>query len=437
MYVFISYINLLISIHFYFQVNDDGNDKEQDHMYDDMNYLFNSLGEFPTRIAAEDEVRRIGRENHMYFTVVTAHANRIYLGCERSGKYRATTSKNVNVVSRHSSGTKKNECPFQLKLKRNCDNGPWVVRTSENRGRHNHALGKHPSWHTSAAKLSEPELEHIHKLYMTRTKPKSILQEVKLLNKDNVSNIRHVYNAIHKNKNKDRDGLTTMQYFLKLLSDHHYYHNERKEPGNNHVGEVFFAHHHSVDLVRLYPYVILLDATYATNLYNMPLVQVMGLLPTGKNFHVAFACIYHEKEDSYVWIMRELKKFFSAVEYPGVFVTDREQALMNAIDTVFPESGRLLCRRHISECVHKNFVKHSGSRKYERAVRARWKKVVNSQSVDEYEKHVDELLYTWRFLPLFGEYVKKTWCDPHHENFVSYWTRKYLHFGTQTTNRYH
>lgn len=116
-------------------------EEEDDQAYEDQNHLFNYMEEFPTMKAGQDEVIRIGRSTNMFFTIAISKKNRVYIGCERSGKYRGASSMNVDVITRNSSGTKKNECPFQLKMRRTGENGPWIERTSENGGRHNHSLG--------------------------------------------------------------------------------------------------------------------------------------------------------------------------------------------------------------------------------------------------------------------------------------------------------
>ena len=231
------------------------------------------------------------------------------------------------------------------------------------------------------------------------------------------------------------NGLSTMQYFLKLLKDHNYYNWWRLEDGTNHLGEVFFAHPRSVELVRLYPYVLELDATYSTNRYDMPMVEVIGFLPTGKNFHVGFGFIKSEKHDSFFWMMQQVKKLFTSVELPGVFVTDRELALMKAIGDVFDKSTNLLCRRHIAMDVQQKHAKLYGSKEWEYAVKSRWTKIVTAKTEDDYNVYVNELLHAWRYLPRFQKYVNDTWLEPQRQRFVSFWTNKHLHLGATTTNR--
>ena len=43
--------------------------------------------------------------------------------------------------------------------------------------------------------------------------------------------------------------------------------------------------------------------------------------------------------------------FFRVASYPKVVVSDRDIALMNAINVVFPKASNLLCRFHIDKNV--------------------------------------------------------------------------------------
>ena len=171
--------------------------EEDENEHEDHNHLFESMGTFSCRKDVEAEVTRIGRENNMFFTVTSSKKTRVYIGCECSGKYRTTIRDIVDVVPRASSGTKKNGCPFQLKLKNNGE-GQWVVQTSDGRGKHNHALGNQANWHISASKLNEIEQKFVAELYKTHLRPKSILGMMKDKFVGNVSNVRHIYNSIQK-----------------------------------------------------------------------------------------------------------------------------------------------------------------------------------------------------------------------------------------------
>ena len=60
----------------------------------------------------------------------------------------------------------------------------------------------------------------------------------------------------------------------------------------------------------------------------------------------------NEKKESYMWALEQFRQLIDAD--PKVLVTDKEQALINAIEMIFPSSAHLLCRWHI----YKNIQNH-------------------------------------------------------------------------------
>ena len=62
-------------------------------------------------------------------------------------------------------------------------------------------------------------------------------------------------------------------------------------------------------------------------------------------FFVAFCYMKQETEEDYMWALGQLKNILqqSGFSSPGVMVTDREIALMNAIRHCFPTTRGLLC----------------------------------------------------------------------------------------------
>ncbi|CAI9294842.1 unnamed protein product [Lactuca saligna] len=76
---------------------------------------------------------------------------------------------------------------------------------------------------------------------------------------------------------------------------------------------------------------------------------------TNKTFSIAFAFIVNEKEENYNWVLTCLKSTLDKCMHPHIIATDRELALMNACQQVFPGATRLLCRWHITENIRKRW----------------------------------------------------------------------------------
>ncbi|KAL0239519.1 hypothetical protein GEMRC1_009627 [Eukaryota sp. GEM-RC1] len=63
-----------------------------------------------------------------------------------------------------------------------------------------------------------------------------------------------------------------------------------------------------------------------------------------------------ETQQDYTWALQQFRDLSNIV--PGVFVTDRELALMNALNEVYPETKHLLCLWHIKKNIEAKGMKY-------------------------------------------------------------------------------
>jgi hypothetical protein len=68
---------------------------------------------------------------------------------------------------------------------------------------------------------------------------------------------------------------------------------------DNHVSALFCMHKTSVAMLKLNPWVISLDCTYKTSRYRLPLLDIFDFASTGQIFHLGFAFMRDEKQDTY------------------------------------------------------------------------------------------------------------------------------------------
>ena len=66
------------------------------------------------------------------------------------------------------------------------------------------------------------------------------------------------------------------------------------------VTAILFAHSKSLAYLQSYPEVLLLDCTYKTNKYGMPLLDMIGVNATQRSFCIAFAFLSSETEANYI-----------------------------------------------------------------------------------------------------------------------------------------
>jgi transposase-like protein len=122
------------------------------------------------------------------------------------------------------------------------------------------------------------------------------------------------------------------------------------------VSMILFAHPKSLELLQRYPEVLLMDCTYKTNRFRMPLLDILGSTGLGTTFYGAFMFLSSETKEDYKEALKMLSDVLKKrrIKSPGVIVTDRDKGLMKAIKHTFPATQNILCLWHIN----KNILAH-------------------------------------------------------------------------------
>nr|GEV14008.1 hypothetical protein [Tanacetum cinerariifolium] len=203
--------------------------------------------------------------------------------------------------------------------------------------------------------IVEPDDEYrlVKDLTWKNMRPREILLTLKDQNENNLSTLPTIYDAQHKCHKIENAGKTPMQVLMSLLHINRYVY----EPFINLVTNDLqaFVHPTSYERWRAFPHVLIIDATYKTNIYNMPFVQIVGVTSTDKTFCIAFVFISEEKMDNYKWALEHIKLTLNKYMHPHVIVTDRELTLIKACRIVFSQANHLLCRWHI-EFFHPHII---------------------------------------------------------------------------------
>ena len=93
-----------------------------------------------------------------------------------------------------------------------------------------------------------------------------------------------------------------MQHLMKLLERDQYIHWHRLKDVVV-VRDLFWCHPGAVKLCNACHLVFLIDSTYKTNRYKLPLLDTVGVTPTGMTFSVAFAYLEGELMNNIVWTL--------------------------------------------------------------------------------------------------------------------------------------
>ena len=88
------------------------------------------------------------------------------------------------------------------------------------------------------------------------------------------------------------------------------------------------------------------DATYMTNMYDMPFAPFIGINRHCQSFQLGCGFVRDEKTASYVWLFEAFLEGMKG-KAPLNIITDQDGAMRNAIALVFPQATHRNCRWHI------------------------------------------------------------------------------------------
>ncbi|KAI5658601.1 hypothetical protein M9H77_27394 [Catharanthus roseus] len=140
-------------------------------------------------------------------------------------------------------------------------------------------------------------------------------------------------------------GRNTIEEVLCLSAQRGYMVFYRNREESNVLSDIVVAHPTSIAMIGTWSYVLIMDNTYKTNKYNVPLLEAVGMTPTGKNFIVATTFMCNEQATTYRRVLQQIKHLYvtytmstgySSILNDGesiMILTDRESKLMPGLDT--------------------------------------------------------------------------------------------------------
>ncbi|GFZ21224.1 hypothetical protein Acr_29g0003860 [Actinidia rufa] len=386
-----------------------------------------------------DWVRSVGRQNGMV-VVIKRSANlkggklpKCILGCERGGKYEPPRHHSEGQPLQRNTGRKKCDCPFELRgLAIPPDGVMWGLLVKC--GFHNHETAKYLNGHEYPSRLKPVEKQFVVEMAGS-TQPREILNVLKERDSANTTGIQSIYNTIARQKVVQRGGLNPTQHVLDQLISKRYLHAFMTNPATKEITDIVWVHPKSLDLFINFPTVLIIDATYKTNEYRIPLLEVVGITSTMQTYSLMFAYLANEKSDRLTWALGTLKNLMveKGALMPSVLVSDRDLALMKAIETCFPTARHILCIWHINQ----NVVKYCSPILGSEMTRffASWHSLIKSSTPESYQQKWHILVGEFKSYPRATKYLWETWLRPYKERFVDAWLDTCMHLGSNSSQR--
>ncbi|KAI4338354.1 hypothetical protein L6164_016693 [Bauhinia variegata] len=125
-----------------------------------------------------------------------------------------------------------------------------------------------------------------------------LVQENLWLEKQRPHHSSHVYHS---------KLLVTRVYSLfGLCNECKYLYWYRSDERSDIVKYIFWTHHVSMTLLNAFPIVFMMDSTYKTNKYHLPLLEIVDVTSTELNFSMGFSYMEFEHTDNFQWALERL-----------------------------------------------------------------------------------------------------------------------------------
>ena len=278
------------------------------------------------------------RKNHQVY--------KIYLKCDPGGIY---IDKSKPGQRTRDTGTRLTGCPFSITANLQEDK-QWLLEVCNSE--HNHPPID-ASGHSVHRQLKETAQASVANMTAAGIEPRQIRSSLRLETPESLISARDVYNSRAKIRRDALGSRTAVQALLEALLDgsSQWTVAFKLNPSTNQVTHLFFAHAQSIHLMKSFPEVLFLDFTYKTNWFEMPLLVMIGTSYLNTTFYLGFAFLAEEIEENYIWAREQVRNIYNGFSLygPEVVVTDRDIALLNALNNVLPQSPTILYPWHINK----------------------------------------------------------------------------------------
>ncbi|KDO52979.1 hypothetical protein CISIN_1g040570mg [Citrus sinensis] len=204
------------------------------------------------------------------------------------------------------------------------NNDDWALIVKY--GFHNHLATQYLEGHSFAGILNKEKSNLLVDMSKNNVRPKDVLHVLKKRNMHNATTIRAIYNARQKYKVREQVGHSQMQLLMSKLIEQKYIERHKSDVDTNCVKALFLAHPSAIELLQAFPRVLIMDCTYKTNRYDMPLLEIAGVTSIDLTFSVCCVYLKLKWENNYIWALERLKSIMEENMLASVIVTDRELA---------------------------------------------------------------------------------------------------------------
>ena len=108
-----------------------------------------------------------------------------------------------------------------------------------------------------------------------------------------------------------------------------------KRDRNSYISTLFLVDIQSIEYLNQYPNILLLDCTYKTNKFDIPLVDVLRVNNIGRSFLVAFVFLNSKVKDNYLKVVYKLSSLYKEGVFLLIISIDYKLTLIKALNVTF------------------------------------------------------------------------------------------------------
>ena len=231
-------------------------------------------------------LRAFAADNGFAIVVRSSSPRYLLYICDRGRPYDDRRDLTDATRQRHTS-SRMCGCAVKILCRLGLD-GQWTAVSTGANAVHNHGRSVHMTAHPSLRRLLPEVYDQVASLRSSGLTPGGILRALKHERPDSLITLQDVSNAVKRQRRLFMDDRTSAQAMLAELNRPELNAYCQYKEGSDHALTHFFiSTKATIKLLHQYCDVLLLDCTYKTNAYDMPMLEVVGITALGESFTAA------------------------------------------------------------------------------------------------------------------------------------------------------
>ena len=261
--------------------------------------------------------------------------------------------------------TRMTDCPFELRLLRVLDSSSGSssdIRLEIFNSNHNHPPSDDNRQHAQYRRPTAREVATIQSLSRSGVPPRLILNNLIEKDPNTLVTSQDIHNTKVKERKEQLAGRTPIEALIQQLITNENWAVLYDTEETGRINFLFFAPEDAITLAQASPEILLIDATYRTNKYNMPCIHFMTVTSIGRTASIALAFVAGETSIIYQLAVSTFRKLVMGNSRIKVILIDDEDALKQALSSIYPDVPQLLCLWHVNKnvqtYVNKQWITH-------------------------------------------------------------------------------